>query len=84
MYIKKYIYWNVKYYFVYFFRYLQSKANEEKSNYLQSALLSPVRAVREEVQIAWAHTESVKNTIQDNYSEVRDRSDCKWLINFIK
>lgn len=62
--------------------YLQLKANEEKSNYLQSALLSPVKAVREEIQIAWAHTESVKNTIQDNYSEVRDRSD--WIIQYLR
>ncbi|CAH0722961.1 unnamed protein product, partial [Brenthis ino] len=62
--------------------YLQSKASEEKSSYLQSVLLLPVRAVREQVQTACAHTESVTNTVKDNYSELRDRSE--WIVQYLR
>ncbi|XP_026484516.1 uncharacterized protein LOC113392348 [Vanessa tameamea] len=62
--------------------YIQSKANEKKSSYLRSVLLSPVQAVREQVQIGCAHTEQLTNTLKDNYSELHDRSE--WIIQYLR
>ncbi|XP_045453760.1 uncharacterized protein LOC123663063 [Melitaea cinxia] len=62
--------------------YLQSKANEQKSSYLRSVLLPPVQAVREKVQIGWAHTESLTNTVKDNYSELHDKTE--WIVQYLR
>ncbi|XP_045760748.1 uncharacterized protein LOC123864395 isoform X1 [Maniola jurtina] len=62
--------------------YLESKSKEDKPSYVRSALLSPVRTVREKVQTAIAHTESAKNTIKDNYSELQDRSE--WIVQYLR
>ncbi|XP_023954735.2 MICOS complex subunit MIC27 [Bicyclus anynana] len=62
--------------------YLEEKAKENKTSYVRSALLGPVRAVREQVQIGLAHTESATNTIKDNYSELQDRS--QWIVQYLR
>lgn len=62
-----------------FFRYIESTSKEHKTGYIKSALLTPVKAVREQVQTVWVQTDAIKNTVADNYHEVRDRSDCKLM-----
>lgn len=41
-------------------------------------LLPPVSAVREQVQVVLEQTESIKNTVEENYHELTDRTDCKY------
>ncbi|XP_068628450.1 MICOS complex subunit MIC27 isoform X2 [Battus philenor] len=62
--------------------YIQSKANADKKSYLRSAILPPVRAVRETAEIGIAHTESLLHTVQDNYHEFRDRTD--WIVKYLR
>ncbi|KAM3960153.1 uncharacterized protein ACR2FA_005782 isoform 1-T1 [Aphomia sociella] len=62
--------------------YVQSKNKSEKNSYIKSVLQSPVRAVRESAQSAWAQTESVTNTVQDNYHQLQDKSD--WIVKYLR
>ncbi|KAJ0181440.1 hypothetical protein K1T71_003525 [Dendrolimus kikuchii] len=65
-----------------YIEYMQDKANEKKSSYIKSALLSPVSAVREQAQVVWEQTESIKNTVEDNYHELTDRTD--WIVQYLR
>ncbi|CAH2267812.1 jg5749 [Pararge aegeria aegeria] len=62
--------------------YLEAQAKDNKTSYVRSALLAPVRAVREQVQTAVAHTESATSTIKDQYSELQDRSE--WIVQYLR
>ncbi|CAG9576201.1 unnamed protein product [Danaus chrysippus] len=61
---------------------LAAKAKSEQTGYLRSALLVPVQAVREQLETAWQHTESLKNTVKDNVSEWQDRSE--WIKQYLR
>lgn len=65
-----------------YIEYTQAKTNENRSSYIRSALLSPVSAVREQAQVVWEQTESVKNTVADHYHEMTDRTD--WIIQYLR
>lgn len=58
-------------------RFVKHQSEDTKTNYIQSALLVPVSAVREKAQVVWEHTDSAKHTIQDNYHDLQYKSDCK-------
>lgn len=58
-------------------RFEETKKYSEKSSYIRSSLATPVRMVREQVQAVWAQTDSVKTTVQDQYTDFQDRTDCK-------
>ncbi|KAL0849787.1 hypothetical protein ABMA28_011734 [Loxostege sticticalis] len=62
--------------------YVESTSKEHKTGYIKSALLTPVKAVREQVQTVWVQTDAIKNTVADNYHEVRDRSD--WIVQYLR
>lgn len=46
-------------------------------------LLAPVRVVREQVQIIVDHTDRAKHSIQDQYTELQDKTGCKWIFVYI-
>ncbi|XP_053601230.1 MICOS complex subunit MIC27 isoform X2 [Plodia interpunctella] len=62
--------------------YQQAKEKEEKPGFVRQALQAPVRAVRESIQTVLAQTESVKNTVSDNYHQVQDKTD--WIVKYLR
>lgn len=62
--------------------FIESKSKEQKPGYIKTALLTPVKAVREQVQNVWEQTDAVKNTVQEHYHEARDRSD--WIVQYLR
>ena len=59
---------------------------EEEVGYVKSLLLTPVRAVREQLQVVVDHGERAKHSVQDQYHEFQDKTGCKcmfWLLNAI-
>ncbi|KPJ17822.1 hypothetical protein RR48_06628 [Papilio machaon] len=62
--------------------YIRSLSESNKNSYLRSVLQPPVRAVRETAEIGIAHTESLLHTVQDNYHELRDRTD--WIVKYLR
>ncbi|XP_021209059.1 uncharacterized protein LOC101737762 isoform X2 [Bombyx mori] len=62
--------------------YLEAKAHEQKTSYLKSALLPPVRALREQVQTFVDQTDFIKHSIQDNYHEFQDKSE--WIFKYLR
>lgn len=61
--------------------HLTDKKKTEKS-YLYTVLSEPVSVVRQNVQVVWKRTESIKNAVQDQYHEVQDRSS--WIIKYLR
>lgn len=67
---------------MFFFRYLNEQKASNKTSYLRNTLTVPVSTVRQQVQVVWDQTETVKNTIKDNYNEFQDRTACKQNISY--
>ncbi|KAH9634432.1 hypothetical protein HF086_008266 [Spodoptera exigua] len=60
---------------------VKSKSDNEVG-YVRSMLLAPVRVMREQVQIAVDHTDRAKHTIQDQYSELQDKTG--WIFKYLR
>ncbi|CAH0600195.1 unnamed protein product [Chrysodeixis includens] len=62
--------------------FVSTKSKDEGHGYIREMLLTPVRAVREQVQTVFAHTEHVKHSVQDQYHELQDKSD--WIFKYLR
>ncbi|XP_075980429.1 uncharacterized protein LOC142979416 isoform X2 [Anticarsia gemmatalis] len=62
--------------------YVQAKRKERGPGYISSFLLSPVRAIREQVQVVVDHTDHAKNAVQDQYHEFQDKTD--WIVKYLR
>ncbi|XP_060810378.1 MICOS complex subunit MIC27 isoform X2 [Amyelois transitella] len=60
----------------------QKQAKSDKPGFIREALQTPVRAVRESIQTVLAQTESVKNTVEENYHDVQDKTD--WIVKYLR
>lgn len=61
---------------------VKSKGGKDEVGYVRSVLLAPVRAVREQVQIVVDHTDRAKHAIQDQYTELQDKTG--WIFKYLR
>ncbi|KAJ8733717.1 hypothetical protein PYW07_014268 [Mythimna separata] len=59
----------------------QSKADKD-IGYVKSVLLTPVRAIREQVQVVVDHGERAKHTVQDQFQEFQDKTG--WIFKYLR
>ncbi|PZC77657.1 uncharacterized protein LOC110376571 isoform X1 [Helicoverpa armigera] len=61
---------------------VKAKSDKNEVGYVKSALLTPVRMVREQVQIVVEHTDKVKHSVQDQYHDLQDKTG--WIFKFLR
>ncbi|XP_049887878.1 uncharacterized protein LOC126382149 [Pectinophora gossypiella] len=62
--------------------YKESMETKQQISYIRNVILEPVRVVRQSVQNVWEQTESIQQTVRDNYNELQDRTD--WIVKYLR
>lgn len=50
---------------------------------MKSMLLTPVRAVREQLQVVVDHGERAKHSVQDQYHDLQEKTGCKFMFSLL-